>query len=148
MNWLHLHVYRNEINTQNWFDDYWECNIESVYIHNSYKNVSINLNNNILYYDTSLFITLNDGYYNLDNLNKILKKTGSLFYKIVLSDDSQCYELWKFASETNWNTDNYTSAINKTTIVKDLSTLNKHIYNMTFFNSIRAWLNFISEFSS
>jgi len=148
MNWLHLHVYWNEINTQNRFDDYTECNIESVYIHNSFKNVSQNIGNNVLYYDTGLFITLSDGYYNLDGLNRILKKTGTLYYKLTLSDDSQLYELWKFSTESNWNTDNYTSAVNKTSIVKDLSILNKHIYNMTFFNSIRAWLNFISEFSS
>lgn len=148
MNWLHLHVYRDEINTQNWFDEYETCFIESIYIHNSFLNVSSELGNNILFYDTGLSITLNDGYYNLESLNKILKKTGALYYKLILSDDSQSYELWKFASETNWNTDNYTSAINKTNIVKDLTILNKHIYNMTFFNYIRARLNFISEFSS
>ncbi len=60
--------------------------LEQVIIHLSFHNVwSIN-NNNILYYDSGLFVTLTDGYYSLVSLNKILKWLG--FYKLVLSDNS------------------------------------------------------------
>ena len=53
-------------------------------IHTSWKNVSSNLSNNVLFYDTATSVTLVDGYYDLNNLNKILKNLG--FYKLILAD--------------------------------------------------------------
>ncbi len=87
---LHLHVYGDwlEFNTQNRFDDFEYCLIESIYIHNSFKNVSSKLNNNIFYLNTVDFITLSDGYYDLEWLNKILKWVGTKYYKLILSNDS------------------------------------------------------------
>lgn len=56
--------------------------------------------------------------------------------------------MWKFNSLTAWNNEDLTAATLKTNAVKDESILNKHIYNMTFFNGIWVWLNFINEFAS
>lgn len=103
-------------------------------IHTSYKNVSQALGNNILHYDTGMNVVLSDGYYDLTNLNKILKNLG--FYKLILADGAQFYQMWKFANLTAWNNEDYTGATDKTSIVQNLSILNQHIYNMTFFNGI------------
>lgn len=43
---LHLHMYRNEINTQNRFSEYEFCSLEGLMIHLSYLNVSAELGNN------------------------------------------------------------------------------------------------------
>lgn len=69
---LHLHVYRDVISTQSKFAEYEFCTLESVMIHLSYKNVSANLSNNLLYYEAASFLTLEDGYYDLDGLNRLL----------------------------------------------------------------------------
>lgn len=97
---LHLHVYRNEISTQNRFAEYEYCSLEGLMIHLSYKNVSAALGNNVLYYEAASFVTLSDGYYDLSNLNKILKSAGTGYYKIVIADDTQSYKIWKFAGLT------------------------------------------------
>lgn len=105
-------------------------------VHTSYKNVSSIIGNNILYYEAMNFITLSDGYYDLSNLNKILRDTGTKYYKLILADDTQSYRLWKFTSLTTWNQEDFTGAVDKTSLVQNNSVLNKHIYNMTFFNGI------------
>ena len=56
MSRLHLHKYRDEINTQGRFDDYETCYVESVYIHNSFLNISQEIGNNVLFYDTAASI--------------------------------------------------------------------------------------------
>lgn len=145
---LHLHIYRDEINTQNRFAEYEFCSLEGIMLHTSFKNVSAALGNNILFYDTAASITLSDGYYDLTNLNKLLKAAGTLNYKLTLADDTQSYKLWKFASATAWNQDDYTSAIDKTSIVQNTSIINRHIYNMTFFNGIKVGLSCFNEFTT
>ena len=121
---LHLHLYRNEISTQNRFSEYEFCHLESVMVHLSFKNVSAALANNRLYYEAGSFVTLPDGYYDLESLNRILKKTGSLYYKLVIGDDSQSYRLWKFGDSNTWGTEDTTSATDKTTAVQNLGLLN------------------------
>lgn len=143
---LHLHLYRDSTFTQNKFSEYEFCSLEGIMIHTSYKNVSTNLGNNQLYYDTALSVLLADGYYDLVNLNKILKNLG--FYKLILGDGSQEYETWKFTSLTTWNNEDYTGAVNKTAIVKNLTILNQHINNMTFFNGLRFKISAFNEFST
>ena len=84
---LHLHLYNDSINTNNLFTEYSHGYLESVMIHTSYLNVSSQNGNNILYYISTNFITLQDGYYNLQTLNKILWNVGSLYFKLILSDN-------------------------------------------------------------
>ncbi len=115
-------------------------------IHTSFKNVSASLGNNVLHYDTALSTTLADGYYDLTNLNKILKNLGN--YKLVLADSTQFYQMWKFFSLSAWNSDDYTGAIDKTSIVQNASLLNQHIYNMTFFNGIRMKISAFNEYGT
>ena len=105
-------------------------------LHTSFKNVSAALGNNVLVYDIAADVTLPDGYYDLSSLNKILKALGN--YKLVLADSTQNYKLWLFASATAWNQEDYTGAVDKTTIFMNASVLNTHIYNMTFFNGIKV----------
>lgn len=145
---LHLHMYRNEISTQNRFAEYEYCSLEGLMIHLSYKNVSANLGNNLLYYEAASFVTLSDGYYDLSNLNKILKSAGTGYYKIVIADDTQSYKIWKFAGLTQWNQEDFTSAVDKSSAVQNLSLLNKHISNMTFFNGIKVKVSAFNEFST
>lgn len=146
MQWLHLHLYRDNTYTQNRFAEFEFARLESVMVHTSWTNVSASLGNNSLMYDTALFQTLTDGYYDLNALNKILKGLG--FYKLLLADNSQKYELWKFASLTAWNTDDFIGASNKTSIVENATLLNKHISNMTFFNGIRLKISAFNEYST
>lgn len=143
---LHLHVYRSEISTQNRFSEYEYCSLEGLMIHTSFKNVSAALGNNLLVYDIALDQTLPDGYYDLPALNKILKSLGN--YKLVLADSSQNYKLWLFASSTAWNQEDYTGAVDKTTIFMNASLLNRHIYNMTFFNGIKVRLSCFNEYTT
>ena len=97
---LHLHVYRDEFQTQNKLSFYEKSYLEGIMIHTSFKNVSASLGNNSFYYEAASSVVLPDGYYDLSNLNKILKGLGTGFYKLILADDTQTYKLWKFAGET------------------------------------------------
>ncbi len=143
---LHLHLYRDSVQTQNKFAEYEFCSLEGLMIHTSYKNVSQILGNNILFYDTATSVSLSDGYYDLPSLNKILKNLG--FYKLILADGTQFYQMWKFTTLTTWNNEDYTGAVDKTAIVQNLSLLNRHIYDMTFFNGIRIKISAFNEFST
>lgn len=149
---LHLHLYNNwlEFNTQNRFDDFEFCEIESIYIHNSFKNISSKISNNKFYIGANPgdFITLSDGYYDLTSLNSILKWTGIKYYKLVLSDDSQHYNLYRYPTLTEYNNEDPTNVSNLTSVVNNLSLLNQQVYNLTFFGPITIWLNFVNEFSS
>lgn len=112
---LHLHLYRENTYTQNKFAEYEFAKLESVMIHTSFKNVSSVLGNNSLMYDTALYATLQDGYYDLSSLNKILRDLG--FYKLILADNSQNFNMWKFPTLNAWNTEDFSSASLKTSIV-------------------------------
>jgi hypothetical protein len=98
--------------------------MESVTIHTSFKNVAQNLGNHILYYEAASFITLLDGYYDLSSLNETLRRTGTLNYKFVLSDDGLSFKLWKFLSSAAWQSNDFVGAIDKTLATSTLSLLN------------------------
>lgn len=66
---LHLHCYKDTFNTQGEFAQYDQVQLESIYIHLSYFNVSNELGNTKIYYNTFDYITLTPGYYNLSTLN-------------------------------------------------------------------------------
>lgn len=116
-------------------------------IHTSFLNVSQLNGNNILYYTNTNFITLLDGYYNLQTLNKILKNTGSLYYKIVLSDNSQFFRLVKYSSLNDWNQESGT-VVDNTNLVYDKTILNTAIYNGRFFNGVKCQMDFLNELTS
>lgn len=120
---VHLHLYNENINTNNLFTEYSTGFLESIMIHTSFCNVQALNDNNKLYYTAVDFITLQDGYYNLTTLNKILRNTGTLYYKLILSDNSQFYRLVKYGSLNDWNQESGT-VVDNTNAVKDISPLN------------------------
>lgn len=62
---LHLHCYKDTFNTQSEFSQYKQVQLESIYIHVSFFNISNELGNTRLYYDTGLYVDLSPGCYNL-----------------------------------------------------------------------------------
>lgn len=52
---LHCHLYENKttFTVGDTFQDFEYVQIEQVYVHNSYKNVSSAIGNNIFYYETN-----------------------------------------------------------------------------------------------
>lgn len=143
---LHLHLFRDNTFTQSKFAEYEFCSLECIMIHTSFKNISATLGNNILFYDNLLSLVLADGYWDLASLNTKLKNTG--FYKLILGDGAQNFEMWKFLNLSDWNNDNTLSATNLTNFVKNASILNKHIYDMTFFNGLRFKISAFNEYST
>lgn len=143
-----MHLYRNEFQTQSKFSRFDYCMLESVQVHTSFMNVSSSIGNNTFFYELASSVVLSNGYYDLQSLNDILKRTGTLNYKLVLSDDAQTFKLWKFAGSAQWGTNDYTGAVDKTNIVSSLSKLNNQIYNNTFFSPLKLFLSAISEYTT
>lgn len=113
---LQIYHSTDPIQIGNQFDDFEHIHLQSVYIHNSYTNVSTQLNNNYLYYDTGLFVQLSDGFYRIDTLNKILlNTTGATPYKIVLDlYGAKSYKIVKFSSVSNWQNEYYPGSTDTT----------------------------------
>ena len=135
---LHLHIYNNrtQFNLNNTFGEYSECQLESIYVHNSFYNVSAELGNNKLWLTDTIFLILNDGYYDLPQINRMIKYVGTSFFKFILGYDSQTYRLYEFTSINDYNSENLLLGIDRTTLVFTLSPLNQTIYDMTFFGPI------------
>lgn len=144
---LHIHCTNELINLNNLLIGFKKCYFESILIHLSYHNVQSGYNN-IFYVDGSNSITLTPGFYNLDSLNSLLQYNG--FYKLILAPGAQFYKLYKFSTLSTWLANDLTDSglVDNTNIVKDLSVLNKQIYNMTFFNGIICRIsNIIEDYS-
>ena len=136
---LHCHLYDNKTTffVGDTFQDFEYCQIEQIYVHNSFFNVSAALGNNVFYYEFNKFFILNDGYYDLNSLNRILKFTDTKYYKLILAYDSQTYMLYKFNNIADYNSEDLSTGIDKTFTVKDLTVLNRDVYNMSHFGPIR-----------
>lgn len=93
-------------------------------------------------------MTLPDGYYDLNSLNRVLKYTGTKYYKLILSYDSQTYMLYKFVDLAGYNSEELSLGVDKTADVSNLSTLNRDVYNLTHFAPIRLWISFLNEYST
>lgn len=147
MKWLHIHCTTDLIRVSNYLSGFKWVYLESILIHLSYHNVQLKFNN-IFYVESTTFITLTPGYYDLTTLNDILKTANGGYYKLLLSQGCQYYELRWFATLADWNANNITASTDITPNVKDKSELNKQIYNMTFFNGIRVKIsNIIEDYS-
>lgn len=144
---LHLHLYNDSINTNNLFTEYSHGYLESIMLHTSFLNVSAQNGNNVLYYTSTSFVTLQDGYYNLQTLNKILRGVGSLYFKLILADNSQYYRLVRYANLNDWNSE-LTVLTDYTNDVKDKTPLNISIYSGRFFNGLKCRMNFLNELTS
>jgi hypothetical protein len=146
---LHLHCYKDTFNTQGEFAQYNQVQLESIYIHMSYFNVSNEIGNTWLYFTSSLFIELQPGCYNLRSINTIVKNiSGYLNCKFVLSDNGQYYWFIKFDDSQAWYEEDMSNGTDYTSDVWDKSDLNWTIYDMTFFQGLRVWFNFIDELST
>ena len=120
--------------------------MESINIHSSYINVSSTLGNNKFYYNSTGFLVLEDGFYNLTTLNWLLWNYSGGFYKIVLSDNSQYYDLILFANLNDYNNENKTSITVLTNVVWNLSILNQNVYSGWFFKSLKCRIYQLDEY--
>ena len=144
---LHIHCTNELINVNNLLNGFKKCYFESILIHLSYWNVMPSYNDTF-YLTATNQITLTPGFYNLDSLNNLFQYNG--FFKLILAPGAQYYKLYKFSTLSTWLANDLTDSllIDYTNTVKNLSTLNKQIYNMTFFNGIICKIsNIIEDYS-
>ena len=120
-----LTVSSDNINVNNDMSRYRHVNIQELHLCNRYNNISSELGNNQLFYDTLTSIILDDGFYNIDTLNNLLLP---FLHKIVQSSNGINYSMLQYGNINDWNTEQ-NSIADKTLIVNTLSILNEDIYN-------------------
>jgi hypothetical protein len=108
------------------FNRYNKIRLHSLSFCSNFKNISESLSNNLLHLDltSTLVITLDDGFYTIQNINdKVLENQP---YKFKVSTDGLTYRLYQYPSLTEKATD-----VNGTEIVgyQAESQLNLEIYN-------------------
>lgn len=138
--------YRTQTNTENRLFRVKYLRLRKVMIHTSYFNVSASIGNNLLFYDVATSFLLSDGYYDQDGLNVILKRLG--YYKLIINEDCQNMDMWKFSNLNDWLTENVAAGVIKTPFVYDQSPLNININNITFFSGITMKMNFYNTYTT